>query len=161
MKKILFTLALFTQTLPAHAAWLKPILECDGGSAVVTVDLGERRNVQLTINDHNIADYFSRYHGYGSAMEIRDGRITVTAGLLRGIFNSSEFRGFESDVANAPAVQVFRDGSGLRVRLTSLAHKECIDWRANDYYCAETRDVGEVEYASWFFRSCAEKPANP
>ncbi|MGZ3694891.1 MAG: hypothetical protein ACXWQO_11990 [Bdellovibrionota bacterium] len=156
-------LAIFaTQFVPAaHAAWMKPILVCDNGAATVSVDLGERRNVNLVVNNQRIAEYFANNGGLSSSMRIENGQIVVGAGLNSGIFDSSQFRGFESAAANAPAVQVYREGSSLRLRLVSLAHKECIDYRPNDYYCAETRDVPEQERANWLFRSCEEKSANP
>jgi hypothetical protein len=152
---------LATIAAPVQAAWWKPILVCDGGAAVVDLDLGERRNVQLVINNKQIVEYFALNRGMQSSMNFSNGKIIVSAGLNQGIQYSGQFHGFDSNAANAPAVQVSRDEFGLKVRLVSLAHKECIDWRANDFYCAETRDVPEVQYADWYFRSCAEQPANP
>ena len=163
--KLLNALAILALTLPlapsAHAAWWKPILVCDGGAAVVSVDLGERRNVQFDLNNSQIVEYFLRNNGNSSALNFQNGHAYLGHRLDQGIFNSSQFRGFEANQANSPAVQIQRTGSGLYVRIVSLAHKECIDWRPNDFYCAETRDVPEVQYADWNFQHCDEQPANP
>src|SRR5688500_15403217 len=106
-------------TLTAEAAWMKDILVCDGGAATVSIDLGERRHVRLVVNNRAIAEYFANRSQGRGPLDIRDGKIEIGDRLNDGIFDSSQFRGFETKLENYPAVQVYRSGSGLVLRLVS------------------------------------------
>lgn len=146
---------------PVRAAWWQPVLVCDGGSAVIEIDLGERRAVKFKISNRDITNYFGSRESIRGVLKFQGDEMSVGGFMDRGVFHASQFRGFQINTSMAPAVQVYREGEGLIVRVVSLAYEECLDYRANDYYCAESRPVPEREIVNWNFRSCEERSVNP
>ncbi len=167
----LFSLSLLCAlSANAQAAWWKPALVCDDGAAVVSIDLGERRNVQLVIRNADIIRYFNESRSLtGTSWLVWDGRlhnltnnanVTMVPGELRkGVFASNQFRGFTSPVSYADRrFYVYREGRGLKVTIVVPAH-----WG----YCNGGFDSGggcmdpvpprpEREVANWYFRECKE-----
>ena len=107
------TAVLTLPSVEAMAAYRQDVLVCDGGTAVVKVDIGERRSLQLTLKNRDIKHYFikeitkSRNDGIGGmgysgsiGGMLPEGKfeldIEINGWAQNGIFHSSEFSGFQA-----------------------------------------------------------------
>ena len=170
IKSFFSLLLLVALSANAQAAWWKPALVCDDGAAAVSIDLGERRNVQLAIRNADIIRYFNESRSLtGTSWLVWNGRLhnltnnayeTVLPGELRdGIFSSNQFRGFTSPVSYADRrFYVYREGGGLKVTIVVPGHRGYCNGGFNSGGgCIDpVAPRPEQEVANWYFRECQE-----
>ncbi len=160
INSILLVSFVFLQMTSAQAAWWVPVLKCDNGAARVEVDLGERRNLQLVIEDERVRKHLV-------SLTVNPSYVRVISGETHnGIFRSSDFRGFMLKGVSptchsgyAPTIKVYRERSGLKVALNQEAAEGCC-WESDSAgHC--TRKSADVPYkylGDWYFQYCEELP---
>lgn len=145
---LLLTVLLFSKV--SLAAWWVPVLQCDNGAARIEVDLGERRNVQLVVEDENIRRYLTGRVLYGR--------------LNNGLFKSSDFQGFTQQggsytchSGSAPTFKVYREGRGLKVSSHQEAAEGCC-WESDSIgrCMSKGSDVPYKYLGDWYFQDCRE-----
>ena len=146
----------------SNGPWQK-LLTCNGGAAVLDVDSGERRNVQLVIRDRNIVDYLQS-KSPDSSMVNASHEIVMQASeeLIHGLFKASDFGADDfwtyryPDFLDAAVIQ--RDGNGIKVTIAKRFDPIC----ENGYWgyqggCnggSAIRAHVDEELANWYFDDC-------
>ena len=153
--------------LTAPARTWKKVLSCDSGGAVVDVDHGERRNLQLVIkNDHAVAE-LSRLAGksYG-VVHVRptQGTIIIRGRTDSGVFDSSALHWFNANGSfttldiwgkdsQVAAVRIYRQGAD-ELHLAVLN----TNGDAGLPRCDSSVHLSSCKVADWVFRKCSEHP---
>ena len=147
-----------------QAAWWVPILACDHGAARIEVDLGERRKVRIVITNKDVREYLYKSGVTFFSPHFRNGEAIGTE-LKEGIFNSSDFRGFNRKGVSptchsgfAPSIKVYREGNGLKlVAIQEYGSPCCYETNSSTGHCYEWGpEIPKLELANWYFRSCEE-----
>ena len=156
--KTLLVMTIFVQAATALAdgfpfptKW-QNILECDNGTAVVGVNIYERRMLQIAIRNPGINRYL-----FGVAKD----EVVIQGTAKQGVFNPYDFRGFAGQGAtfcyhsgSAPEPRVFRDGDGLRFYLHQYGAKCCSETNSYGECVGNTWVVPERDLSDWYFRNC-------
>jgi hypothetical protein len=168
---IILTLGVLGSVSSARAAWWAPILSCDNGSAVIDIDLGERRNTQLIIRDAKIISYFNQSGVAltGTSWLVWDGRLhnltnnanetVIPAQMYSGVFQANQFRGFSSPLSyNGRQFNVYRSGNGLKVEVIVPGYGAgCGGDFDSGGGCNNPYDgQPEQNLANWYFQNCQE-----
>lgn len=135
------------------------LLTCNGGAAVLDVDTGERRHLQLVIHDANAINYVTGAVHQQMLLDRGNGRELIAAGWsTAGVFQPSELGSFTEDASDySSRVRVFREGKGVKV-VFELHRREggfCTDW-CSDFCCGGYAGASDVypELANWYFDDC-------
>jgi hypothetical protein len=158
MKILLPLLSLMIFQTEANAAWWASALQCDNGAARVEVDLGERRDVQLVVEDPQIRRHLERLTVNPNYSRVIVGRTN------NGIFRSSDFRGFLRQGGSptchsgyAPTIKVYREGRGLKITVHQEAAEGCCWERDSAGHCTnKSADVPYKYLGDWYLQSCEE-----
>lgn len=131
------------------------VLDC--GGAVIDVDSGERRNLQLVVRDaaaFPVLDRTITYH------QIDTGTERIYRGQSPyGVWNVSQFRHFRAyeTVRNSagmmPGIEVIREGAGVRVRQLDLGKTGCQPYSL-DVSPPDDAYPAECEVANYVFPQC-------
>lgn len=142
-------------------AWQK-LLTCNGGAAVLDVDTGERRNVQLVIRDRKVVDYLQSKSPSPMINARHEIVIEPNEPLKHGLFSARDF-GQDDFWSNRhpefayPAV-VQRLGRGVRVTLAKQVEPIC----EGGFWGYQGGCIGghtirarvTEEIANWYFDDC-------
>ncbi|MBX3234455.1 MAG: hypothetical protein KIT84_11600 [Labilithrix sp.] len=161
----------------------QPLLRCNDGAAVLDVNGGERRNLQLVIKKKEIIDYLNRVGAVSSAygatevilsgwtgrvnwVEGRGPRLDAQPYGSPGVFKAGDFQEMIADHNTYEGgygrfVRVAREGAGIKVQFGSIEKRGCAQFES--YYVGDgfgtvtscVSDYSElVEKANWYFDSC-------
>jgi hypothetical protein len=113
----------------ANNRWLE-IYECDGG-AVVDVNEGERKQLQLVIRNHDAAEYILAHgNDYMRGMTRNaKGELVMGGSTDRGVFHPHDllsFRGYGNQ--QWPIYDVIKYPGGVKVSLLGNDRNEAANW---------------------------------
>jgi hypothetical protein len=145
----------------SSGTWTK-VATCNGGAAVLDVDTGDRRNVQLVIRDRAAVDYLQSRSA--SPMVNARHEIVVQSGepVMHGIFKASDFGADDfwsyrvPDFYNAAIVQ--RAGAGIKVTIAKRFNPVCEGgqwgYQGGCWGGHTIRAQVQEELANWYFDDC-------
>ncbi len=145
----------------SYGAWQK-LLVCAGGGAVLDVDNGERRNVQLVIRDRGAVDYLQSKAVSPMVNAKHEIVIQASEQLKHGLFSPGDFGQDDfwthrvPDFAYAAIVQ--KDGRGIKVTIARQYQPLCEggQWGYQGGcwggHTIRARVIEEV--ANWYFDDC-------
>jgi hypothetical protein len=139
------------------------LVTCNGGAAVLDVDTGERRQLQLDIRDANAVNYLTGQIGMQlGPLNRGNGRELIVGGWSNnGAFSRGDFHAFSAPMATVGAAYVYREGKGIRVKFEhddGIQGGFCTDNLGGfeggclGGWAGGTRVSHEL--ANWYFDSC-------
>ncbi len=149
----------------SSATW-SPLLVCDGGAAVIDVDVNERRDFQLVVRDHDIVSYFESAFPGMTLANAKGEYIARSADWYPpGAFQKSDFHQFTEPgnaITGHPVTVVEREGNGVRVSLVEGKVGNLAPFCNGEPLPEENEGfgAGTLEYrvyharADWLFRDC-------
>jgi hypothetical protein len=145
----------------SSGVWQK-LMTCNGGAAVLDVDTGDRRNVELVIRDRNVVDYLQSKAP--NQMVNAKHEIVIRSGepMMHGLFSPRDFGQDDfwsyrvPDFWNAAIVQ--KDGRGIKVTIAKRFEPICEGgqwgYQGGCWGGHTIRARVIEELANWYFDDC-------